>query len=78
MKAGASYADAAKSVGIPDSTTGLFPSQGTEAYRALLKIYVDEAASGVLSVLLDLVKLENSFTNSWSAYRNNMMTGYYV
>ena len=29
------------------------------------------------SVLLDLVKLENSFTNSWSAYRNNMMTGYY-
>jgi len=49
----------------------------TAAYRALLKIYVDEAASGVLSVLLDLVKLENSFTNFWSAYRNNMMTGYY-
>ena len=77
MQAGATYADAAESVGIPDSTTASFPSQGTAAYRALLKIYVDEAASGVLSVLLDLVKLENSFTNSWSAYRNNMMTGYY-
>ena len=57
MQAGATYADAAESVGIPDSTTASFPSQGTASYRALLKIYVDEAASGVLSVLLDLVKL---------------------
>ena len=77
MQGGATYKEAAVAVGIQDSKTASFPSQGTVAYRALQKIYVDEAASGVLSVLLDLVKLENSFTNSWSAYRNNMMTGYY-
>ena len=74
MQGGATYKEAAVAVGIQDSKTASFPSQGTVAYRALQKIYVDEAASGVLSVLLDLVKLENSFTNSWSAYRNNMMT----
>ena len=73
MQGGASYKQAAAAVGIQDSKTASFPSQGSVAYRALQKIYVDEAASGVLSVLLDLVKLENSFTNSWSAYRNNMM-----
>ena len=31
MQAGATYADAAESVGIPDSTTASFPSQGTAA-----------------------------------------------